>query len=63
MLSRPLIRDGLEDMAFRQASRLLDAPIVLKVIPVDQGPFLLVFSWICVASEDQRGGFCTQACW
>lgn len=43
MLSRPLIRDGLEEdygLPPTLQLELLDAPIVLKVIPVDQGPFL-----------------------
>ena len=43
MLNRPLIRDGLEEdygLPPTLQLELLDAPLSLKVIQVDQGPFL-----------------------
>ena len=43
MLNRPLIRDGLEEdygLPPTLQLELLDAPLFLKVIQVDQGPFL-----------------------
>ena len=53
---------ALRRTGLRQPCSNCDAPIVLKVIPVDQGPFLAGVQLICSCPRTPSCRFGTQAC-